>query len=196
MNLRKEKFPVRSLDYSRWVVASVIQEGDVVIDATVGNGHDTLFLSRSVGSEGIVVGFDVQERAVMATKKLLDAEGAADNCILHHCGHEEMTSHLRTYAEKRISAAVFNLGYLPGGDKRLTTRPATSIDGIMAACEFLASGGVVAITAYPGHSVGAVELESILDFAQSLGQGRFTVIHHRIINQANNPPEAIVISKK
>ena len=39
----------------------VVQPGDTVIDATMGNGHDTAMLAELVGESGHVIAFDVQD---------------------------------------------------------------------------------------------------------------------------------------
>ena len=125
-----------------------IGEGDVCVDFTMGNGNDTLFLSRTVGESGRVYAFDIQEEALASTRARLEAEGAPENytliCASHHL--------VRDYVKEPIKAGMFNLGYLPGsGNKALTTLRETTLPAVQAAIELLAPDGILLVAIYPGH---------------------------------------------
>lgn len=137
-----------------------IGEGDIVIDATAGNGNDTLFLARSVGPNGKVYAFDIQSEALDRTAARL-AEVGIGHVQLVHGDH----AHLRDFVEPQhhgwIAAVMFNLGYLPRGDKSIITRSASTITAIQAAMDLLRDGGTITILAYPGHVGGAEELAAV-----------------------------------
>ncbi|MEZ6127953.1 MAG: FAD-dependent oxidoreductase [Planctomycetaceae bacterium] len=138
-------------------VASVLQPGDTVVDATVGNGFDTCFLSRSVGPAGHVFGFDIQQTALDATHRRLHAEDLHNVTLLHQ-GHETLRD---TLAGTSLSAVMFNLGFLPRSDHHVTTQPATSVLAIEAAIGLLKPGGVLTVVAYRGHSGGPEEFDAV-----------------------------------
>ena len=62
-------------------IRNQVQDGDLCIDATMGNGNDTLLLSRLCGSTGKVLAFDIQEQALNATRERLDTANAPDQTI-------------------------------------------------------------------------------------------------------------------
>ena len=139
---------------ARWIAADVlrqvVQPGDTVVDATLGNGHDTLMLCELVGETGRVIGFDIQPDAVERTRERLADAGMLSRCTLYAEGHE----HLSERVTVPIRTATFNLGWLPGGDKRITTHWETTRAAISAALSLLMKGGVCTICAYPGARRG------------------------------------------
>lgn len=143
------------------IVRRVVAQGDVVIDATVGNGHDTLFLAECVGNTGIVYGFDLQVAALAAAHKRLTAHNAAAQTVLIEADHARMAEYLPPEVYHRVKAVMFNLGYLPGGDKRLITHSASTLAALQHACEWLAPHGIVTLIAYPGHPGGAAETQAV-----------------------------------
>ena len=138
-------------------VEKVLQPGDSAIDATVGNGFDTTFLSRTVGESGLVIGFDVQETALHSTSRRLESEGLK-NVELYHQGHETIG---RTVAKSTVSAVMFNLGFLPRHDHSVITEPQTSTVAISAALGTLRPGGVMTVLTYRGHEGGAEEYAAV-----------------------------------
>lgn len=142
-------------------VAAVVGPGDRAVDATVGNGHDTLFLARQVGETGHVWGFDVQARALERAGAQLAEQDMAARVTLCHTGHERLAETLPHGARGRIAAVMFNLGYLPGSDKSLTTLPDTTLTALAAARETLRPGGLLSVLAYRGHSGGQQEADAV-----------------------------------
>ena len=114
-----------ALELSHKYIKDVVNAGDTVIDATAGNGNDTLFLAQLVGSEGKVYAFDIQEKAVENTKNRL-AENGVFWCDVILDGHQNM----KNYVDTVVKAVMFNFGYLPGGDKSVFTHKETSIPAI------------------------------------------------------------------
>ena len=133
-----------------------VKSNSLVIDATVGNGNDTILLAQ-LANKGIVYGFDIQKQAIEATKQKLQ-ENNITNVILYQQNHNQMKN---TLIEKqgKISLITFNLGYLPTGDKTITTTTSTTIQAIEEGLELLHPNGILLITVYPGHEEG--EKESI-----------------------------------
>lgn len=181
------KFSHQLLDYH-------VVKGDKVIDATAGNGNDTVKLSSLVGKIGKVHGFDVQQQAIEETKKKLTLTGLAEQVELHHTGHENMGSVITQ--KESVAAVVFNLGYLPKGDKTITTLPDTTLKAIKQSLDLVQRGGILLIMVYHGHEEGKEEKDSILQFTQNLPQKEFGVLQYQFINQKNNPPFLIAIEKK
>ena len=149
-------------------VAAVVRPGDLVVDATVGNGHDTLFLARLVGPDGKVVGFDVQPRALLATRERLHAAGQESPVTLVAAGHERMADHLDVSRHGLLQAAMFNLGYLPGSDKTVTTGAGNTIKALETAWRALAPGGLLSVLCYRGHPGGLHEYEAVRTWAAQL----------------------------
>ncbi|MGD7033939.1 class I SAM-dependent methyltransferase [Methylotuvimicrobium buryatense] len=152
---------------------TILQAGDYAIDATVGNGHDTLFLARHVGPEGIVLGFDIQQSAIDKTRRRLE-QGKIDTPVeLFRANHAEMTNMIPAQFHGRIKAVMFNLGYLPGGDKLLITRTDTTIAALNQALRMLAPDGLLTILAYPGHPGGDQEADEVDKWCADLEGSRY-----------------------
>lgn len=141
----------------------VIRPGDIVIDATAGNGHDTRFLAEQVGSTGRVYAFDVQRDALEQTERRLPAELRAAVTLLQH-DHARLADVLPVAEHGRMAAVMFNLGYLPGGDHRVITQTASTLAALEAARDWLRPGGMLSVIAYPGHAGGAEETRAVSDW--------------------------------
>ncbi|MEL7656310.1 MAG: class I SAM-dependent methyltransferase [Bacillota bacterium] len=178
------------------ILEEYVSEGDSVVDATAGNGHDTLALAKLVGLNGTVYAFDIQESALCATKKLLEEEGVSDRCKLILGSHHQMAEYIPDQKQGKISAVVFNLGYLPKGDKEKTTRTGTTLPAIEQALELIRPGGLVAVTMYGGHAEGAEEKEELLLFSKNLPSKEYHVAYVALLNQKKQPPELLLITKK
>ncbi|KXZ52894.1 hypothetical protein GPECTOR_8g274 [Gonium pectorale] len=147
----------------------VLRPGDTAVDATCGNGHDTLFLAQAVGPSGHVHGFDIQEAALAATRERVGSglpPGAAPRLALHATCH----SRLQELAGSAVARVVaFNLGYLPGaGDKRIVTAASTTVAAVEAAFEVVMPGGLITILCYVGHPGGQEEYEAVRDLVAAL----------------------------
>jgi len=174
------------------VLERVVQPGDTVIDATVGNGHDTQYLAELVGENGTVVGFDVQQDAITSARKRLTEAGLIGRCRLICMGHQ----HMAEQVEGPVRAVVFNLGWLPGGNKAVTTLWETTSQAVQAALGLLVKGGICTICAYPGHAAGDVERASLTDFLSALRPQEFNVLHQHFLNAGPGSPECFVIQKQ
>lgn len=183
----------RPLNFSHEVLRENVEAGDYVIDATVGNGHDTSFLANLVGKSGKVYGFDIQEQAIKNTIDKLTKENHIEQVELINDGHENINKHIST--ENEIAAVTFNLGYLPSGDKNIITKGDTTISAIEQSIQLIKKRGVISIMIYYGHEGGLEEKKTVDDFVSNLPQDKFQVIMYKIVNQINNPPYLYLIQK-
>ncbi|WP_226656156.1 class I SAM-dependent methyltransferase [Pseudalkalibacillus hwajinpoensis] len=186
----------RILPFTRTLLEAVLTEGDIAIDGTCGNGHDTLFLAESVGKSGKVYGFDIQQEAIKSTeKRLVDAEQSSQVSLFHE-SHASINHQIDSHHVGNVSAAIFNLGYLPGGDKSIVTRPEETIQAVSDILKLLRSGGLLILVVYPGHPEGKMESEKVTKFTTGLNQSDYQVLKYQFINQINDPPYILAISKK
>lgn len=183
-----------AVDFSHKLLKETVCKGDVVIDATVGNGNDTVLLATLVGSTGKVIGFDIQKEAIKNTKQKLLLAGLTDRVTLLHQGHETLPDVLDDQTE--IGGAVFNLGYLPGTDKTVITQKDTTLAAVSALLPKLRIGSCVILVIYSGHPGGLEEKNALLEYVSGLNQALFTVLQYGFINQINHPPILIAIEKK
>ncbi|MFD1851170.1 class I SAM-dependent methyltransferase [Oceanobacillus bengalensis] len=181
------------LNYAHYLLEESIEEGETVIDATCGNGNDTLFLSDLVGESGFVIAFDIQEQAITVTREAI-LQRQKSNVSLIHDSHENIKKYLPK--DKTIGGAIFNLGYLPRSDKRIITRSVSTIQAMDVILEFLKKNGLLILVVYHGHEGGKEEKEAILKHVINLNQKEFSVLRYGFINQKNDPPFIIAIQKK
>ena len=161
-----------------------LREGDIAVDFTMGNGNDTLFLSRTVGVSGKVYAFDIQPEALESTRAHLEQEGAPENytliCASHHL--------VRDYVKEPIKCGMFNLGYLPrSGKKAVTTLRETTMPAVEAAIDLLAPDGVLLIAIYPGHEEGRLEGEMLREYFSTLSRFKVCCSEFRILNSPTSP---------
>ncbi|MED1862030.1 class I SAM-dependent methyltransferase [Fictibacillus nanhaiensis] len=184
------------LPFARTLLQSFCGEGDFVIDATCGNGNDTLFLSKLVGKDGHVFAFDIQEQAIANSKQRLTDQGADPNVTFFHASHEEFTNKLPSDLHSKVTAAIFNLGYLPGSDKSITTTGSSTIGAIEQLLQLLKPEGVIILVIYHGHEEGKREKELVMNYVTQLDQKQAHVLQYEFINQKNNPPFVVAIEKR
>ena len=147
------------LNYVRREISQTVTKDDYVIDATIGNGNDTLFLATLV-TNGKVFGYDIQKAAIVATKeKVKDFP----NVYLYQESHENM---INLKLNKKIKIILFNLGYLPKGDKNITTKAYSTLKAIQNGLNILATNGKILVVIYPGHAEGKKEKEVILNWLE------------------------------
>ena len=161
-----------------------LKEGEVAVDFTMGNGNDTLFLSKAVGESGRVYAFDIQEAALESTGELLRKEGAPENytliCASHHL--------VKDYVKEPIKAGMFNLGYLPrSGRKQVYTLRETTMPAVEAAIDLLADDGVLIVAIYPGHEEGALEGDMLREYFATLSRFKICASEFRILNSPTSP---------
>ena len=176
-------------------LASIIQEGDRVIDATVGNGHDTLFLARSIGHNGHLYGFDIQEQAIIHSLESLAAHQLTSRVTLLQKSHEFMDDYIPDRDHGRIKTVIFNLGYLPGSDKSITTLPESTISALNVALNLLSDDGIISILAYTGHPGGSEECNAVKRWAGKLPADTYKTSIINLLPDHQSPPEWFLISR-
>ena len=168
-----------------------IREGDTVVDATMGNGKDTLFLCELVGESGHVYAFDVQAEAVERTRERVDEAGFSERTTLLLAGHETMKEHV----PEGVQAIMFNLGWLPGAQHVVTTQTETTLKAVSAALDLIAPGGIVTVCVYPGHEEGTRELEALKAYVSGLSVRTFNVLYHSFVNASSQTPQLFLIQR-
>lgn len=185
----------KTTDLAMLLASQYAFEGSIIIDATCGNGHDTLTLAKTKPSK--LYGFDIQQDAVDATKALLSNEGfesqIENGTISIIC---DSHSNMHQYISDHVNVIMFNLGYLPGGDKSIVTQLSETSAAIHAALELLSVDGVLCITMYSGHEEGKKEKEMLLELGEDLDSRIYHTAYINFLNQQNNPPEILLITRK
>ena len=168
-----------------------IKDNGIYADFTMGNGNDALYIKKLCPSAKIYA-FDIQSEAVEITRNKLESEKCLDDNI-----HLILDSHenFRNYIKENIDGAVFNLGYLPGGDKNITTKTESTLNCLKEALNCLNVRGIIVVVIYPGHQEGTNEGQEIFRFAENLDSKQFDCLHHRLIN-IENAPYIIAFQKK
>lgn len=184
------------LGFTKDLTRDVLRAGDTAVDATVGNGHDTVFLAETVGADGLVYGFDVQPLALTRAAQRLEEAGVRERVHLIQKGHEHMAEVVPVQARDSLRAVMFNLGYLPGSGRSCITRPSTTIRALQAAADLIEPGGVITVVVYTGHEGGAEEADAVRRWSNALDQRHFTALSYRFVNRTNDPPRLIAIEKR
>jgi len=177
----------QSHDYAK----SIVLEGDTVVDATMGNGHDTVFLAELAGETGKVYAFDIQQEAVEKTSTRLKQEGLLERCVLIRDGHEKM----KQYIHNPVRLVMFNLGYRPGGDHSICTRGETTLQAILSAFDLLQVNGMIILVVYHGGDSGFEERDFLLKQLPKMDPETAAVMITRFVNLPNCPPILVCIEK-
>lgn len=173
------------------LVAGVLDFGDTAVDATLGNGHDTLFLAQCVGAAGMIFGFDIQQKALSTTRERLVAAGVDRECFRLICeSHACMSSHVIGKA----NAVMFNLGYLPGGDKTRITHSDSTLAALAAALDLICCGGILTVMCYPGHDGGSDEARLVTDFINQLDGDKWAVTRYNRAEANHCSPYLCVVT--
>ncbi len=181
----------KSLHQAHSLAQAAVRQGDTVIDATMGNGYDTLFLAGLVGEEGKVYAFDIQALALDRTRQRLEQSDCLGWCRLILDGHQ----HMDKYVQGPVKLVIFNLGYLPKGDHSIGTRFETTREALEKSLDLISDDGLILIVVYYGGDSGFEEKEQLLTFLQSLDGKKYSVMKTDFINQINCPPLLIAIEK-
>lgn len=181
----------RILPFTKELLTSVVNPGDTVVDATAGNGHDTLFLAELVGENGHVFSFDVQADAIQASTERIEKANLQSRTSFILDGHEKVSDYVQT----EVAAAIFNLGYLPGSDHGIVTKGNSTITAIESLLALLKIGGLIVLVVYHGHPGGKEEKDVLLEYVKQLPQSYVHVLCYQFLNQQNDPPFIIAIEK-
>jgi hypothetical protein len=173
-----------------------VVSGDTVVDATAGNGHDTVFLARLAAPGGLVHGFDVQSRAIERTRERLIEHGLESMSRLYIEGHEKAATILQRAGVRSIRAAMFNLGYLPGSDKSHVTAADSTCRALAGLMPMIEPGGLITVVLYRAHPGGREEADAVVEWARNAAPDEFVIGHFRPLNQGPARPELLAIRRR
>ena len=176
------------------ILENHLKEGDKAIDATSGNGYDTLFLAKHVGPSGQVIAIDIQDSAIRSTREKLESAGLIDRIKLVAEDHAVALKRLVAVDYRNVSAITFNLGYLPGSDKSILTRAKSTREALYFSIQLLAPGGNLCVIVYRGHNGGDNEAQAVEDFMRKFQTRRHSVNCHEP-KSSNTPPVLWVLRK-
>lgn len=168
-----------------------LKEGDVAVDFTMGNGYDTEFLSKTVGESGHVYAFDIQAQALESTARHLQETGCPNNYTLIRDSHHNV----KQYVKEPIRAGMFNLGWLPGGDKSVTTLRETTLPAIEAAIDLMDRDAILNVAVYPGHEEGDLEGKMICDYLAGVSRHKVCATKVNILNSPSSPYFIVIETK-
>lgn len=183
---------LNAVEFSHSLLEKEVEIGDIVVDATAGNGHDSKFLAELVGEQGQVYAFDIQQQALDNTAELLKINSLTKQCKLIKSDHAELDK----YIKQELNAVIFNLGYLPGADKNIITKSESTIAALKKALELLKTKGIIVLVIYSGHSGGEKERQSVLEYSSNLDYKKYNVLNYKFLNQPGPPPEIVAIKKR
>ncbi len=184
-------YPPRPTELAWTLLRGAVQAGDLVIDATAGNGHDTVFLAECAGGNGRVLAFDVQQVAIRSASERVAAAGLAKRVEFHHESHATMASHAPPGS---VAVVMFNLGYLPGEDHQLTTGTEETLAALDAAALVLKPGGVISVVCYPGHEAGAGESAAVEEWMNTRAAIGWRVAKYAMLGTLRPAPFLLVAS--
>ena len=185
-----------TIGFSKHLISSVLGPGDIAVDATAGNGNDTVFLAKLVGDAGRVHSFDIQPEALKKAGERVRQDGVDKQVVFHATGHENMLSVLPEEHAGMVRAVVYNLGFLPGSDESIVTKSETTLKALNASCQALAPDGVISIICYTGHPGGQNEAATVSDWCKALDFAEWRVLRYEVANKPGDPIILYFIEKK
>lgn len=183
---------ISPLTLSHQLLKASLAPDDWAIDATVGQGYDTSFLCQQL-PQGKIFAFDIQKEAIAIAQKRVSASTGQIEWI--EDSHAHFNAHLPN-CQGKIAAIMYNLGYLPGGDKNITTQVTSTLESLAQALHLLKAGGLITLMVYPGHPEGQREKEALLSYCRTLDQSKVDVYSYQAINQQHHPAFLLVLQKK
>ena len=177
------------------LIRGILRPGDIAVDATVGNGHDTVFLAEQVSPSGRVYGFDIQQAAIDSTLEKLREIRLAECPTLILASHADMDKEIPAHLHGKIRVIMFNLGYLPGGDKSIITLTDSTLTALTGAARILADHGIITLLAYPGHPGGEMETDQVEKWCNQLNAKQFEVNTMYSTEHKDTAPRLFVIRK-
>lgn len=183
---------LNAVEFSHYLLKKTVKKGDFVLDATAGNGHDSRFLAELVGTKGKLYAFDIQQDAINNTLELLKKDSLNKQAELINSDHAELDN----YVNEDLAAVIFNLGYLPGGNKKIITKSESTIKALNKALKLLKVKGIIILVIYTGHEGGKEERDALLKYSSDLNYKKYNVLNYKFLNQPGPPPEIIAIKKR
>lgn len=176
------------------IIRTVLSPGEMAIDCTAGNGHDTLFLAQHVGPQGRIWAFDIQPAALASTRQKIEPDHARQVELIL-ANHAELEQRIPADADGLIAAVMFNLGYLPYQDHALTTLRETTLLAAAAALKLLRPGGALTLVTYRGHPGGAEEAEAVENWIAALPRPEFQSFRYPD-ETPRRGPQLLAVKKK
>lgn len=189
MNDADPLLPPRPTALAQEILKPMIRPGDLVIDATAGNGHDTVFLAECVGPDGMVLAFDVQATALDSARSRVGDAGWVE---FFQESHAKMADHA---AAGSVAVIMFNLGYLPGENHELTTESSETLAALDVAARLLKPGGVLSVICYPGHAAGAAEAVAVEAWMTALAANGWRVARYGAVGTKRPAPFLLLAGK-
>lgn len=186
---------LRLTEKAHQILQAHLRTGDIAIDATAGQGFDTLMLCKWVGSNGRVYAIDLQTEALNRTRARLKQISDPANYTLIEACHAAALSSLEEPLSGQVAAIVFNLGYLPGSDKTVITQTPTTLAALQSSSTLLQAGGLLCVTAYRGHSGGLVEADQVANWMRTQAQKGWTVKFHEPPHSTSKVPPILWTAK-
>ena len=180
------------IEFVHDIIRLKVDSNDICVDNTIGNGNDTLFLA-SISK--FVYGFDIQQIALDNTEKLLN-ENNKTNYKLFLKSHDLIDDCIDIEILKEVKCFIYNLGYLPKGDKTITTNYQTTLNSLKKCVCYLNHHSLIFLTCYIGHKQGKIESDKLLEYTKNLDHNEYEVTTYNVINQDNNPPFVIIIERR
>ncbi|MBU5482377.1 tRNA (mnm(5)s(2)U34)-methyltransferase [Blautia sp. MSJ-19] len=187
---------MKAVQITQWCARFIreqVQSGDICIDATMGNGNDTLLLSKLCKEKGHVFAFDIQEQALTNTRRKLQEADAPENYTLLLESHTDIDHYVDPGT---VSCITFNLGYLPGGDHAKATHADSSIQALEKSLSLLKKGGLISLCIYSGGDSGFEERDAVLAWLKNLDSRQYLVIRSDYYNRPNDPPIPVLIIRQ
>ncbi|MDF1581670.1 MAG: class I SAM-dependent methyltransferase [Methyloprofundus sp.] len=169
-------------------IQSTLSAKSITLDATMGNGHDTLFLARHSAK---VYAFDIQQAALDSTYQQLQKHHLADKVVLTHESHEQLRQHIPV--DEQMDVIIFNLGYLPRGDTTIITKTQSTLSALNQALDILSPSGIISIVCYPGHAGGQEEMSAVTDWYHQLNSHQFAITIIHSMQETAQAPRLFVI---
>lgn len=186
----------RTIPFVRHILEKHLHPQGYVIDATLGNGNDTLTCANLLGASGKIFGFDVQQQAIMNTRAKLEKNGHQCAIAYIHDSHEYLLAHLAEYVGK-IDCVIFNLGYLPHADNQaMTTMISSTYKALLQAMILLKERGLLIVVTYPGHPSGLVEHQQLMQLFQKANPDFYFITTYYQMNHTENPPHIFLVEKR
>ncbi|WP_017186810.1 tRNA (mnm(5)s(2)U34)-methyltransferase [Alkalibacillus haloalkaliphilus] len=183
------------IPFAHQLFIDTIQQGDVVVDATLGNGHDSLMLSQLVGENGRVYSFDIQQEAIDQSQQMFNDHLAKQITPILR-GNEHVYEELTKRNVNEIDGAIFNLGFLPGSDQSITTNANTTIEAIEGILKLLKPERYIVIVIYSGHETGEIEKNELLEYLATKPAKEVDIAKYQMVNRSKKAPFVVAVYKK
>ena len=193
--LKEDMKRISLVNIAHDLIKGILRPGDIAIDATIGNGHDTVFLAEQIAPSGHVYGFDIQQAAINSTQDKFRQALLSDCLTLIHASHADMNDKIPEHLHGKIRVIMFNLGYLPGGDKSVITLTGSTLTALTVAAQILAGNGIITLLAYPGHQGGDQETDQVKNWCEQLDTKQFEVGTIFSTEHKDTAPRLFVIRK-